>query len=215
MWVKRKRRINVTPGCLVVIIVAFHLPRDSKHELGGDLEIISFNNSNNKISFNISKVIELFPLATWCEELTHLKRHWCWERLGAGGEGDHRGWDGWLASPTQWTWVWVNSGSWWWTGRPDVLWFVGLQRVGHDWETELNGFPSSILTLWTPDAFQDFNLLVQSVDSQLLSPWWLCTLHTRQSRKCIGFVSSSQCKAHKLHFHAVRPGYYAKPDKWK
>ena len=55
-------------------------------------------------------------LATWCEELTHLKRPWCWERLRAGGEGDNRGWDGWMASPTQWTWVGVNSGSWWWTG---------------------------------------------------------------------------------------------------
>ena len=59
--------------------------------------------------------------ATWCEELTHLKRPWCWERLRAGGEGDDRGWDGWMASPTQWTWVWVDSGSWWWTGRPGVL----------------------------------------------------------------------------------------------
>ena len=54
-------------------------------------------------------------LATWCEELTHLKRPWCWERLRAG-EGDNRGWDGWMASPTQWTWVWVDFGSWWWTG---------------------------------------------------------------------------------------------------
>ena len=77
-------------------------------------------------------------LATWHEELTHLNRPWCWERLRAGGEGDDRGWDGWMASPTQWTWVWVNSGSWWWTGRPGVLWFMGSQRVGHDWATELN-----------------------------------------------------------------------------
>ena len=51
---------------------------------------------------------------------------------------DHRGWDDWMASPTQWTWVWVNSRSWWWTGRPGVLWFMGLQRVRHDWTTELN-----------------------------------------------------------------------------
>ena len=58
--------------------------------------------------------------------------------LGAGGEGDDRGWDGWMASLTQCTWVWVNSGSWWWTGRPDVLRFMGSQRVGHDWATELN-----------------------------------------------------------------------------
>ena len=60
-------------------------------------------------------------------ELTHLKRLWCRERLKAGGEGDDRGWDGWMASPTQWTWVWVNSRSWWWTGRPGVLRFMGSQ----------------------------------------------------------------------------------------
>ena len=77
-------------------------------------------------------------LATSCEELTHWKRPWCWEGLGAGGEGNDRKWDGWMASPTRWTWVWVNSGSWWWAGRPGVLWFMGLQRVGHDWVTELN-----------------------------------------------------------------------------
>ena len=77
-------------------------------------------------------------LATWCEELTHLKRPWCWERLKVGGEGDDRGWDGWMASLTQWTWVWVSSRSWWWTGRPGVLRFMGSQRVGHDWATELN-----------------------------------------------------------------------------
>ena len=78
-------------------------------------------------------------LATWCKVLTHLKRPWCWERLRAGGEGDDRGWDGWMASLTQRTWVWVDSGSWWWTERPGVLQFMGLQRVGHDWVTELMG----------------------------------------------------------------------------
>ena len=77
-------------------------------------------------------------LATWCKELTYLKRQWCWERLRTGEEGDDRGWDGWMTSPTQWTRVWVDSGSWWWTGRPGVLWFMGSQRVGHDWVTELN-----------------------------------------------------------------------------
>ena len=77
-------------------------------------------------------------LATLCQELTHWKRPWCWEGLGAGGEGDDRGWAGWMASPTWWTWVWINSGSWWWTGRPGMLWFMGSQRVGHDWSTELN-----------------------------------------------------------------------------
>ena len=60
------------------------------------------------------------------------------EGMGVGGEGDDRGWDGWMASLTQWTWVWVDSRSWWWTGRPGVLWFMGSQRVGHDWATEVN-----------------------------------------------------------------------------
>ena len=59
--------------------------------------------------------------------------------LGAGGEGDNRRQDGWMALLTQWIWVWVNSGSWWWTGRPGVLRFMGSQRIGHDWATELNG----------------------------------------------------------------------------
>ena len=63
------------------------------------------------------------------------------EELGAGGEGDDRGWDGWMASLTQWTWVWVNSRSWWWTGSPGVLRFMGSQRVRHNWVTELNWHP--------------------------------------------------------------------------
>ena len=70
-----------------------------------------------------------------------MKRPWCWERLRAGGEGDGRGWDGWMASTTQCTWVWVDSGSWWWTGRTGVLQFMGSQRVRHAWLsnwTELN-----------------------------------------------------------------------------
>ena len=70
-------------------------------------------------------------------ELTRWKRPWCWEWLGAG-EGDDRGWHGWMASPTRWTWVWVNSGSWWRTGRPGVLWFMESQRVRHDWVIELS-----------------------------------------------------------------------------
>ena len=82
--------------------------------------------------------LKLQYFATSCEELTHWKRPWCWEGLGAGGEGDDRGWDGWMASPTLWSWVWVNPGSCWWTGRPGMLQFMGSQRVGHDWVTELN-----------------------------------------------------------------------------
>ena len=76
-------------------------------------------------------------LATSGEELTHLKRPWHWERLRAEGEQDGRGWDSWMASLTRWTWVWVDSGSWWWTGRPGVLWFMGSQRTGHNWANEL------------------------------------------------------------------------------
>ena len=74
------------------------------------------------------------------EELTHGKRLWCWEGLGAEGEEDNRRWDVWMASSTQWMWVWVNSGSWWWTGRPGMLRFMGSQKVGHDWATELKGW---------------------------------------------------------------------------
>ena len=77
-------------------------------------------------------------LATWCKELTHWKRLWCWERLRAGGEGNYTAWDVWMALVTWWTWVGASSRSWWWTGKPGVLQSMGLQRVGHDWVTELN-----------------------------------------------------------------------------
>ena len=87
--------------------------------------------------------LKLNTLATWCEELTHWKRPWSWERLKAGGEGDDRGWDGLMASLTWWTWVWASSRSWWWTGKPGVLPSIGSQRVRHDWVTELN---------WTMDS---------------------------------------------------------------
>ena len=82
-------------------------------------------------------------LATWCKELTHLKRPWCWERLKAGGEGDDRGWDGWMVSPTRWTWVWVSSGSWWWRGKPGIRTavhgFAKSQTQLSDW-TDLNWY---------------------------------------------------------------------------
>ena len=92
---------------------------------------------------------------TSCEVLTHWKRLWCWEGLRAGGEVDDRLWGGWMASLTRKTWVWVNSRSWWWTGRPGVLQFMGLQRVGHIWVTELN-----------LDDRGNFSLVVPG-------PWWL------------------------------------------
>ena len=81
--------------------------------------------------------LKLQYLGTWYEELTPWKRPWCWERLKAE-EGGDRGWEGWMASPTQWTWVWASSRSWWWTEKPGVLQSMGLQRFRHDWTTELN-----------------------------------------------------------------------------
>ena len=77
------------------------------------------------------------------------KSLWCWEALKAGREEDNRWWDGWMASPTRWTWVWVNSGSWWWTGRPGMLWFMGSQR----WtrlsnSTELIGYLNASVFIW-------------------------------------------------------------------
>ena len=96
-------------------------------------------------------------LATSCKELTHWKRPWCWEGLGTGGEGDDREWDGWMASLTLWTWIWVNSGSSWWTGRPGMLRFMGSQRVGHDWVTEL----SWLTTLMAESKYELKNLLMR------------------------------------------------------
>ena len=79
-------------------------------------------------------------------------KDWCWEGLGAGGEGDERGWDGWMASWTWWAWAWVNSRSWWWTGRAGMLQFMGSQRVGHNWATELNWkAPDSICSVMAPN----------------------------------------------------------------
>ena len=82
--------------------------------------------------------LKLQYLATSCKELTLWKGLWCWEGLGEGGEGGDRGWDGWMTSLTRWTRVWVNSGSWCWTGRPGMLQFIGSQRVRHDGASELN-----------------------------------------------------------------------------
>ena len=102
-------------------------------------------------------------LATWWAEMTHLKRPWSWERLKAGGEGDDGGWDGWIASPTQWTWVWVNSGSWWWTGRPGMLQFKGSQSVGHDWVTE----PNWTKYCWRTSSERLHHQLTQMLDQMI------------------------------------------------
>ena len=78
-------------------------------------------------------MLNLQYLATWCKETTHWKRPQCWGRLKAGGKGDDGGWDGWMASQTQWTWVWVNSRRWWRTGKAGVLQSMGSQKVRGDW----------------------------------------------------------------------------------
>ena len=74
------------------------------------------------------------------QKVESLEKTLMLERLKWGGEGDDRGWDGWMASPTQWTWVWIGSGSWWWTGSPGVLQSMGSQRLGHNWATEQQQF---------------------------------------------------------------------------
>ena len=101
-------------------------------------------------------------LATSCKELTHLKRPRCWERLRAGGEWDDRGWDGWMASPTRWAWVWVDSGSWWWTGRPGMLQFMGSQRVGHDWVNELNWSRERRRSVWSDGVMSSSHFVLYS-----------------------------------------------------
>ena len=111
---------------------------------------------------------ETIVLASWCKELTHLKRPWCWERLKAGGEGNNRGWYGWMAPLIQWKWVWVNSGSWQLTRRPGVLQSIGSQKVGQDWATELNWI------LYTMGDFISLNklpyrfMLVSIFNSQII-----------------------------------------------
>ena len=123
-------------------------------------------------------------LATWCEELTHLKRPWCWERLKVGGEGDDRGWDGWIASPTQWTWVWASSGSWWWIGKPGMLQSMGSQRVGHDWATELNW----MMIFRTTDSNMQ-----PSICKQAPNPHPASSSHGDQSSLVLGPCKSNSC----------------------
>ena len=105
-------------------------------------------------------------LATWCEELTHWKRPWCWERLKAGREGDDRGWHDWMASSAWWTWIWANSWSWWWTGRPEVLQSMGLQRVGHDWLAKLIDFELKISNLLGAKLFK---MIVDTLLTKILA----------------------------------------------
>ena len=114
---------------IVVLEKTLESPLDSK--------IKSVNSKGNQpwIFIGRTDAESSNTLATWSEELTHRKRSWCWERLRAGGEGDDR-WDGWMASPTQWTWIWANSGRQWRTGNPGMLQSMESQRVEHDLVTK-------------------------------------------------------------------------------
>ena len=137
--------------------------------------LISGSSAFSKTSLNIWKFtvhlllkLKLRYFGTSCEELTHWKRPWCWEGLEAGGEGDNRGLDGWITSPTQWTWVWVNSRSWWWTGR---LWFLGSQRVRHDLTTELNWTESNKYfwdVIWASNVVIKWLIIITAETSWML-----------------------------------------------
>ena len=116
-------------------------------------------------------------LATSCKELTHWKRPWCWERLKAGGEGDDRGWDGWMASPVRWTWVWASSRSWWWTGKPSVLQSMGSRRVRHDWVTELKLKLNSEECEVIPHCGFDFHFSDSDVEHLVMCLLAICMLN--------------------------------------
>ena len=129
-----ERRLRNWCFWTVVLKKTLESPLDSK-------EIQPVNPRGNQSGIFIGRTDEAETPILWPPDgkngLTG-KRPWCWERLKAGGEGDDRGWDGWMGSQTQWTWVWVGSRSWWWTGRPGVLQYTGSQRVEHDRATTQN-----------------------------------------------------------------------------
>ena len=128
-----------------------------------------------------------------------IGKDWCREELGAEGEGDKRGWDGWMALPTWWTWVWVNSGSWWWTGRPGVLQFMGSQIVGHDWG--LN---------WTEQG-SECNEGGRILAARNISPWVafvhiLPLLFNPDDYKVV--VSKNRCKCSFTNMKGFKISYY-------
>ena len=140
-----------------------------------------------------------YTLATWWKELTHLKRSWCWERLKVGGEGDNRGWDGWMASLTQWAWVWANSGSWWWIGRPGMLQSMGVSKSRtqlSNW-TELYIFWSGLLSISCPNSIV--------ISGQVLD--WLFQIVCNWDHHCFNSTLAQRLK----HLPAMRrPGF----DPW-
>ena len=135
-------------------------------------------------------VLKLQYFGTWCEEPTRWERPWCWERLKAVGEGDGRGWDGWMASLTRWTWVWVSSGSWWWTGKPGVLQSMGLQRVGHDWATELIADVQYCISFRC--TRQQFTVFKSYIPLIVIIEYWLNSLCCTRSRFIL-FIPLHKC----------------------
>ena len=120
------------------------------------------------------KIIKSVTVSIISPSVCHGKDSDAGRDWGAGGEGDDRGWDGWMASLTRWTWVSENSGSWWWTGRPGVLRFMGSQRVGHDWATDLiwsylMGQDAMILVFWMLSFKPTFSLSSFTLIKRLFS----------------------------------------------
>ena len=115
------------------------------------------------------------------QKLPHLKRPWCWERLMAEREGDFRGWDGWMASPTQWTWVWAGSKSWWWIEKPGMMQFMGSQRFRRDWASELKFLGSS----WIAGSPPKLKQILESLRSRKMENefWHRFGQHTMNLRK--------------------------------
>ena len=110
-------------------------------------------------------------LDTWWEELTHWKRPWCWERLKAGGKGDGREWDGWMASLR--TLIWASSRSWWWTWKPGMLQSLGFWRVGPKWVTELNWKTRVGWGKWVKVVKRYKLTVIKEVLEMQCTPWWL------------------------------------------
>ena len=122
--------------------------------------------------------LQYFP--TWCEELAHWKRPWCWERLKAGEERDNRRWDSWMASPTRWIWVWASSRSWWWTGKPGVLQSMGLQCqtqlrdwTGLNWSWKLFKFLSILyLSIFSLQSSLSYTTVMSDLARKFRLVWW-------------------------------------------
>ena len=130
-----------------------------------------------KLNFN--------TLATWCEELTHWKRPWCWERLKAGGEGGNRGWDGWMASPTQWTWVWASFGNWWQTGKPGMLQSMGSTEWLNWTEFKITSGMLLSSYVFNPKMWNKFFLRITKLVSSFYFSWRTPLVKTKKKNKVL------------------------------